>query len=445
MKTTPDDPGRPDDRPAREAGAPAAGPAPVDGQAAPRLGLVLLLGAMVALGPLTIDMYLPALPDIEADLRTSEAAVQLTLTGTLIGLAIGQLVVGPLSDALGRRTPLVAGTLLHVAASVLCMLAPSIAVLGALRVVQGVGAAATAVVTMAVVRDLFHGRAAALLLSRLMLVLGVAPVLAPTVGGLVLTWTSWRGVFLILAVVGVALAVLGATSLPETLPPARRRPGSVGSIARSYVGLLGDGPMLGLVLSAGFAMAAMFSYVSGSSFVMQDQFGLSEQEFGVVFGLGAVWLIGGTQLSARLLRRWTPQQILVRSLVAGTAASIALLVVALLDVGGLPAVLVPLWLALGFTGTAMPNAPALALSRHGEAAGTAAALLGAVRFGIGAASAPFVGVFGNDATAMALVVAAGMVLALVSVLAIVRPDRLDADGLDIDPAAPTPDATPAPA
>ncbi len=391
----------------------------------PRLGLVLVLGAMVALGPLTIDMYLPALPDIEADLDTTASAVQLTLTGTLVGLALGQLVVGPLSDALGRRIPLVAGTLVHVAASLACLLAPSIAVLGAFRLVQGVGAAATAVVTMAVVRDLYSGDAAALLLSRLMLVLGVAPILAPSLGGAVLGWTSWRGVFGILAVVGIALAVLGATALPETLPPERRRAGTPAGIARAYRSLLRDRTFVGLVLVAGFSMAAMFSYVSGSSFVLQDEFGLSEQEFGVVFGLGAVFLIGGTQLSGWLLRHWTSAEILLRALVGAAAAAGVLVVLAVADVGGLPGLLAPLWLVMGFTGTAMPSAPALALSRHGEAAGTAAALLGAVRFGVGAAAAPFVGILGNDAVAMGTVILAGMVLAVASMVLLARGDEVE--------------------
>jgi DHA1 family bicyclomycin/chloramphenicol resistance-like MFS transporter len=399
---------------------------PDEPTALPRLGLVLVLGAMVALGPLTIDMYLPALPDIETDLGTTASAVQLTLTGTLVGLALGQLVVGPLSDALGRRTPLVAGTLVHVAASLGCLVAPSIAVLGVLRVVQGMGAAATAVVTMAVVRDLYSGDAAALLLSRLMLVLGVAPILAPSLGGAVLGWTSWRGVFGILAVVGVVLAVLGATTLPETLPPERRRAGTPAGIVRAYRGLLGDRTFVGLVLVAGFSMAAMFSYVSGSSFVLQDEFGLSEQQFGVVFGFGAVFLIGGTQLSGWLLRRWTSAQILFRALVGATVAAAVLVAVALLDVGGLPGVLAPLWLVMGFTGTAMPSAPALALSRHGEAAGTAAALLGAIRFGVGAAAAPFVGILGNDSVAMGAVILAGMALALASMALVTRSDEVDA-------------------
>jgi DHA1 family bicyclomycin/chloramphenicol resistance-like MFS transporter len=400
----------------------------------PSLKQVLMLGAFVALGPLTIDLYLPGLPNIEADLGTTASAVQLTLTGTLIGLALGQLVVGPLSDALGRRRPLFFGTGVHVVASVLCFLAPTIAWLGAARVLQGAGAAATAVVTMAVVRDLYSGRAAALLISRLMLVLGVAPVLAPTIGGFVLGVTDWRGLFAVLGVVGVILMVVVYVGLPETLPPERRRQATVADITSAYRMLLGDRTFLALVLVAGFSMASMFAYVSGSSFVMQDQFGLNEQQFGLVFGAGAVWLIGGTQLSARLLRRFELRQILFGSLAAAAVSSAVLLGVAVAGIGGLPGVLVPLWVTLGLTGVAMPAAPAIALSLHGEAAGTAAALLGAVRFGIGAVSAPLVGVLGNDAVAMAVVVAVGMALALAALVVGVHQDA-GVDDTDATPEA----------
>ncbi len=200
--------------------------------------LVLVLGALVALGPLTIDLYLPALPSIADDLITTPAAVQLTLTGTLLGLAAGQLVVGPLSDALGRRLPLLAGIAVHVLASLLCVFAPTVGVLGGLRVLQGFGAAAASVTAMAVVGDLYRGRTASRVLSRLMLVLGVAPVLAPTLGGEVLRLTDWRGVFVVLAVAGVALGVLGAVALTETLPAERRRSARVGSTLRAYRTLL---------------------------------------------------------------------------------------------------------------------------------------------------------------------------------------------------------------
>jgi DHA1 family bicyclomycin/chloramphenicol resistance-like MFS transporter len=385
--------------------------------------LALTLGAFVALGPLTIDLYLPALPRIARELETTSAAVQLTLTGTLIGLALGQLVLGPLSDALGRRRPLLAGTALHVIASLLVLVAPSIELLGVLRVLQGVGTAAGAVIAIAVVRDLFVGRAAATMLSRLFLVIGAAPVLAPTFGGEILRFTSWRGVFLVLALYGLALLAVGFFALQETLPPERRRSSGIAGTLRGYRELFRDRTYVGLVLVGGLTMAGLFSYVSGSSFVYQQQFGLDEQQFGLLFGAGAFWLIAATQLNPLLLRRWSPAQLLVGGTVGGAAAGAVLLVLAATGTGGLLGVAAPLWGVLFATGVALPNAPALALSRHGEAAGTAAALLGAVQFGVGAAVSPLVGLLGNDAVAMGTVIVASLGLAVL-VLMVVRPWRL---------------------
>ncbi len=391
-----------------------------------RFRIVLVLGLLTALGPLTIDMYLPSLPAITTDLHTTAAAVQLTLTGTLVGLAFGQLLVGPLADAYGRRWPLLGGIAVHMLASVFCVIAPNVAVLGALRVLQGLGAAAAAVVAMAMVRDLFTDNAAARLFSRLMLVVGVAPILAPTVGGLVLNWTSWRGVFVVLTVVAVTISAVSALVLPETLPPAARRSGGVPGTVRDYGRLLTDRVYVGLILVAGLAMAALFAYVSGSSYVFQDGYGMSEQQFALIFAGGAVGLIGATQFNVRLLRRWSPQQIMSVSLVAGLVFALVLLVLAVTGVGGLAGILVPLWLVLAMVGLTMPNAPALALSRHGEAAGTAAALLGAVQFGVGALAAPLVGVLGVGEVAMAVVVFAGMLSATLVCFLVVRPHRLPA-------------------
>ncbi|WTY84504.1 multidrug effflux MFS transporter [Micromonospora sp. NBC_01405] len=389
-----------------------------------RLRLVLVLGSLIAVGPLTIDMYLPALPALVTDFDTTSAAVQMTLTGTLAGLALGQLVIGPLSDAVGRRKPLIAGIALHVVASLLCVVAPNIAVLGALRVVQGLGVAAASVVAMAVVRDLFDGTEFARLLSRLLLVMGAAPILAPTLGSGLLRWTDWRGVFVALAAFGVLLVVVAALGLRETLPAERRRRGGVRATARVYGSLLRDRTFVGLVLVAGLAMAALFAYVAGSSFVLQEQYGLNEQQFGLAFGAGAVGLIAATQGNVRLLRRYSPQRILVAALAVGTVAGLAMLAFAATGFGGLPSLLASLWVVLAAAGLAMPNAPALALSRHGEAAGTASALLGAVQFGVGALAAPLVGALGTGAVAMAVVVAGGMVAATVVLLLVVRPARL---------------------
>jgi DHA1 family bicyclomycin/chloramphenicol resistance-like MFS transporter len=386
--------------------------------------LALTLGAFVALGPLTIDMYLPALPTIREELATSSATVQLTLTGTLIGLALGQLVIGPLSDSLGRRRPLLVGTALHIVASALVLVAPTIAVLGALRVLQGVGTAAASVVALAIVRDLFNGRAAATMLSRLLLVMGVAPVLAPTIGGELLRFTSWRGVFAVLAVYGVLVLALGAFGLRETLPPERRRRGGVAATMRTYGGLFRDRTYVGLILVAGLTMAALFTYISGSSFVYQRQFGLDEQQFGMLFGAGAVWLIAATQLNPVLLRRWSPAQILVGGTVGGAAAGAVLALLAATGTGGLLGVVLPLWAVLFAAGLALPNAPALALAQYGDSAGSAAALLGAVQFGVGAAVSPLVGLLGNDALAMGVVMVATLVLAVVVLVVVVRPWQL---------------------
>lgn len=395
---------------------------PITGAA--RVRLVLILGALIALGPLTIDMYLPALPAITTDLLTTEATVQLTLTGTLLGLALGQLVLGPLADAFGRKRPLLLGAGVHVAASVLCAVAPNIAVLGGLRVLQGVGAAAGMVVALAIVRDLYTGRAAALLLSRLILVMGAAPIVAPTFGGVLLGFTSWRGVFIALALYGLVLLPIAARLLPETLPSSRRRTARPGAILRTYGGLLTDRVFVGLVLTAGLVMSAVFAYVAGSSFVFQEQFGVDEQGFGLLFGVGAFFFIGATQVNAYLLRWFEPHQLLLAAVLAGATAGLLLLAASRTGFGGLTGVLVPLWAALFTVGLALPNTPALALSRHGEAAGTAASLLGAIQFGTGAVVSPLVGVLGNDATAMGAVVAAAMALALAVLVLIVRPWQL---------------------
>ena len=376
--------------------------------------MILVLGALIALGPLTIDMYLPALPAIADDLNTPSSAVQLTLAGTLVGLALGQLVIGPLSDIVGRRLPLIVGTGVHILASVACIVAPNIAVLGGLRVVQGLGAAAAAVVAMAIVRDLFSGRAAATVLSRLMLVMGVAPVLAPSLGGAVLLVGSWRLVFAALAIMGVGLMTLAIVSLRETLPPERRRARGVMPVLRTYSSLLRDAQFVVLVLVAALAMSSLFAYVAGSSFVLQEEFGLDEQQFAIVFAAGAISLIGASQLNVLLLGRFAPVQIVLSALSFGVVAGGVMVALAVTEVGGMAGFVVPLWFVLGAVGFVMPNAPALALSRHGEAAGGAAALLGAAQFGLGAIVAPIVGALGNDAVAVSTTMVVTSAAALIA-------------------------------
>ncbi len=369
----------------------------------------------MALGPLTIDMYLPALPKIADDLSVSSSVAQLTLTGTLAGLALGQLIVGPLSDSLGRRRPLMAGIVLHMLASLLCLFAPNIAVLGVARGLQGMGAAAAMVVAIAVVGDLFAESAAATVLSRLMLVLGVAPVVAPSLGAAVLLKASWHWVFAALVVLAGALLLLAALALPETLPASHRRPLKVRSIAATYVELLRDARFVILVLVAALGMSGLFAYIAGASFVLQGHYGLDQQAFALVFGAGAVALIGATQFNVVLLRRFAPQTIVLWALVAAALAGVVFVGLSYEHIGGLPGFVVPVWAILAAMGLVIPNAPAVALSRHPDAAGTAAALLGAAQFGLGAAVAPLVGVLGNNEIALALVMTAGMVIALLSV------------------------------
>ncbi len=388
-------------------------------QAAPnRIRMILVLGALVALGPLTIDMYLPALPTIGEDLSVTSSVVQLTLTGTLAGLALGQLIIGPLSDSLGRRRPLIAGIVLHIVASLICMAAPNVAVLGFGRVLQGMGAAAGMVVALAVVGDLYRERAAATMMSRLMLVLGAAPVLAPSLGAGVLLHGSWRWVFAALVVLAGLLLLMGALALPETLPPSHRPPLRIGGVARTYVRLLRDARFVVLVSVAALAMAGLFAYIAGAAFVLQDRYGVDQQDFALLFGAGAVALIASTQTNPVLLTWFSPLRIVLTALSAAVVASAVFLGMALTHTGGVWGFLIPVWTILAAMGLVMPNAPALALSRHPESAGTAAALMGAAQFGLGALVAPLVGVLGNDEVAMAAVMAVSVVIALVALLSV---------------------------
>ena len=377
-----------------------------------RVRMIAVLGALVALGPLTIDMYLPALPKIADELSVSSWVAQLTLTGTLAGLALGQLIVGPLSDSLGRRRPLMAGIVLHMLASLLCLFAPNIEVLGVARGLQGMGAAAAMVVAIAVVGDLFAESVAATVLSRLMLVLGVAPVVAPSLGAAVLLKASWHWVFAALVVLAGILLLLAALALPETLPASHRRPLKVRSIAATYVELLRDVRFVILVLVAALSMSGLFAYIAGASFVLQGHYGLDQQAFALMFGAGAVALIGATQFNVVLLRRFAPQTIVLWALVVAALTGVVFVGLSYEHIGGLPGFVVPVWAILAAMGLVIPNAPAVALARHPDAAGTAAALLGAAQFGLGAAVAPMVGVLGNNEIALALVMTAGMVIAL---------------------------------
>ena len=378
------------------------------------LRLVAILGALSAFGPLSVDFYLPALPRLTSDYHASASAGQLTLTACVLGLAFGQLALGPLSDRFGRRPPLLAGLALYCAASLACAVAPSIWVLVLLRLVQGLSGAAGIVVARAVVRDLVSGVAAARLFSILMLVLGVVPIVAPLAGGELLRATSWRGLFVILAVVDAAILAATALWLRETLPPARRR--SRGEASAGFAALVRDRRFVSYAAVLGLAFAAMFSYIAGSSFVLQDVYRVSPQLYGGVFALNALGIVLCSLLNRRLVERVGPARMLQVGVVAGATAGAALLAVVLAGGVGLPGILPCLFVVVASIGFVIPNSTTLALADHPRSAGSASALLGASQFGLGAAAAPLVGLAGRgSATPMALAISLFGAAAVVAV------------------------------
>ena len=371
----------------------ALAPAPA-GRAA-RTRLALLLGGLTAFAPLSIDMYLPCLPALGGDLSAGASAVQLTLTACLAGLAVGQLVAGPLSDKLGRRRPLLAGVGAYTLASALCAAAPTVWALAGLRFVQGATGAAGIVIARAIVRDTHDGIALVRFFSMLMLVTGLAPILAPVIGGQVLEVTSWRGIFLVLAAIGAVLFVSATVGLRETLPPERRREGGIRATARTMAGLLRDRHFAGFALAGGLAFGAMFTYIAGSPFVLQEIYGASPQAFSAVFAVNSIGIVAFGQLNGRLAGRVEPLTML--RIGVTTMAIAGCVLFAVVAIGSLPlaALLVPLWVLVASMGLVFPNTTALALAGHPEVAGSASALLGVLQFVIGAAAAPLAGIAGT--------------------------------------------------
>lgn len=398
------------------------GPASTD--VAPRrtagIKYVLMLGALAALPAISTDMYLPSLPAVESDLATSQAAAQFTMSGMLIGGAVGQLLIGPFSDRFGRRLPLLIGISLHIVTSLLCSVAPGIETLIGLRVAQGFFNAAAGVVAIAVIRDLFVGSEAARLLSRLMLVIGVAPLLAPTVGGAIAETWHWRAVFYALAVIGLALVLIVWRWMPETLPEDRRRVTGPRGVVGGYGVLLRDRHFMALAVLPGLGMAVIMSYVVGSPFVLQDDYGLSAGQFAGVFALNGVALVLSAQVNASLVRKVAPIRILRLSMLVQLALAVALLVVVLTGAGGIVGLIVALWFVLAMQGFIPANASVLALGGYGHMAGTAAALIGAMQAGVAGVVSPLVGVFGGHALAMVGVMIASIVLGVI-VLAAATP------------------------
>lgn len=381
---------------------------------------LLLLGALTAIGPFTIDMYLAAFPQITSDLDTRPAAVQLTITATLIGLALGQLLLGSISDAIGRRRPMLAGLALYIAASVGIVFVTSVEMLTALRFLEGLGAAAGMVLSMAIVRDRFDGIGVGKAIARLMLVVGVSPCVAPFVGAQFLRLGSWRDMFIALAAVAAVLLVIAVFTLEESLPGELRRPGGVGAAARSYGALLRNPVFVGLALLSGFTMASLFTYISSATFVFQDGYGLSAVQFAIIFAAGGLTFTAGTQLNGLLLGRVAPEAILRSAVLSALVITGALVVTSVLGLGVWPLIvlLVANMLSIGML---LPAVSAIALDRNPDRAGSAAALIGATQFGIGAATAPITGLFAEgSAVAMASVMFVATVL-VVGILFAVRP------------------------
>ncbi|MFI9254304.1 multidrug effflux MFS transporter [Streptomyces sp. NPDC053069] len=411
--------------PETEQGSTAPATPPTAGTRRTGLLVTLVLGGLTATPPLAMDMYLPSLPEVTESLHAPAATVQLTLTACLLGMALGQLVVGPMSDRWGRRRPLLTGLAVYLLATALCAFAPNVGTLVAFRLAQGLAGAAGIVIARAVVRDLYDGVAMARFFSTLMLISGTAPIVAPLIGGQILRVTDWRGVFVVLTAVGALLTALVWLRLPETLAPGDRHEGGVGAALRSMRALLADLPFTGYMLAGGFAFAALFAYISASPFVVQEIYGASPQTFSLLFGLNSVGLVIAGQVNGKLLvGRVALDKVLATGLTVIVLAATALLLMstgALGDVGLAP-VAAALFVLMSAMGITLPNAQSLALLRTRHTAGSASALLGTSSFLVGAVASPLVGVAGeHTAVPMAVVQLAGALVAAACFVGMCRP------------------------
>ncbi|MFI2199691.1 multidrug effflux MFS transporter [Streptomyces sp. NPDC020192] len=409
------------------AAAPRTGRITPSPDATRRTGLLVtfVLGGLTATPPLAMDMYLPSLPEVTRSLHAPAATVQLTLTACLAGMALGQLVVGPMSDRWGRRRPLLTGLAVYVLATALCALAPNVETLVVFRLAQGLAGAAGIVIARAVVRDLYDGVAMARFFSTLMLISGAAPVVAPLIGGQILRVTDWRGVFVLLTVVGALLAALVWLRLPETLAPEERHDGGAGEALRTMRALLADLPFTGYMLAGGFAFAALFAYISASPFVIQEIYGASPQTFSLLFGLNSVGLVAAGQVNGKVLvGRVALEKVLACGLTVIVLAATALLLMSTGAFGetGLAPMAAALFVLMTAMGITLPNAQSLALLRTRHAAGSASALLGTTSFLVGAVASPLVGIAGeHTAVPMALVQLAGALVAAACFVGLCRP------------------------
>ncbi|MBK3586531.1 multidrug effflux MFS transporter [Streptomyces microflavus] len=408
------------------AGLPAA-PEAAGLKATRRTGFLvtMVLGGLTALPPLSMDMYLPALPAVTDSLSAPAATIQLTLTACLAGMALGQLVVGPMSDRWGRRRPLLLGMVVYVIATAICALAPSAELLIGFRLLQGLAGAAGIVIARAVVRDLYDGVEMARFFSTLMLISGVAPIIAPLIGGQVMRFTDWRGIFVVLTGIGIVLTLVVWKWLHETLEPGSRHTGGVGEALRTMRGLLADRVFTGYMVTGGLAFAVLFAYISASPFVVQEIYGASPQTFSLLFGLNSIGLIAVGQINGKLLvGRISLDKVLGFGLAVIVLAAVALLLMTTGVFGevGLVPVAAGLFVLMSAMGVAMPNTNAQALMRTKHAAGSASALLGTSSFLIGAIASPLVGIAGEDtAVPMAVVQVVCAVAAVGCFLGLCRP------------------------
>ncbi|MET3504608.1 multidrug effflux MFS transporter [Halalkalibacter oceani] len=364
---------------------------------------IVMLGALSAFGPLTIDMYLPAFPAMAEHLQTPASTIQLSLTACLLGLAVGQMVVGPLSDIHGRRKPLIIALTVYAVASLLCAFAPSIWLLVLLRFVQGAAGAAGMVISRACVRDRYSGSEMTKIFSLLVLIMGVAPIFAPVLGGFLLQYVSWRGIFVALSVLGAVMLLLITWRLPETLGEESRSTGGIGETLAVFKRLLKDRLFMSYALIVGLASGGMFAYISGSPFVLQDLFQVSPQMYSIIFGVNALGLIIASQVTGRFADRVPEIRFLFIGLLLLVSGGVILSVVVFME-AGLLALLVALFLTVSSIGFINPSGVSLAMKSQGSHAGSASALLGLVQFSIGGAMAPLVGIAGATALPMGLII-----------------------------------------
>ncbi|GAA5136943.1 multidrug effflux MFS transporter [Alloalcanivorax gelatiniphagus] len=386
--------------------------------------LITVLGALTAVAPLAIDMYVPGLPQMSVDLGAGPAGTQLSMTALLVGMAIGQLVIGPVSDGVGRRSLILVGSVGFVIFSVGCALAPNLEVLLVARVLQGFAGAAGMVLARAVVLDLFIGPQVPRYMAVLSQILSVAPVIAPVLGGAVLAVAPWRAIFALLAVIGVLLTYAVFIGVPESLPSRNRHPRGAASVVGVMVGLLRNRPFVGYALVLGFGCASMFAYISGSSFVFQEMHGLSAGAYSLVFASNAVGALAGGFAYGALSRTIRLNTLLLASVSVALVGTVMGVVSTLTWGESLAGTWSALFVVMVGTGALIPATFTLGQAVGHHAAGTASALLGGAQVAFGAIAAPLVGAFGVDSSLpMATVMLVAMLMALATTLLVVQPHR----------------------